>query len=188
MEMQSKTDGTSGQRSANEGGAAVHMLTTKRRGAPRKLVHGPEQTWLAKRRDGRSPCWMVTWYDPGTRQIRYRSTGTTSLKEAKQALEAFRLPEGARTLPMKRKRPTTRIYFIGGDEGAIKIGAALDPERRLASLQCGSPITLRLLAEGPGSERDERVLHQRFAAHRRHGEWFERHPDILAEIERLNQE
>jgi hypothetical protein len=185
-EIQGSSDGTSGQHSVNRRGVAVQKLSTARRGPPRKLVHGPEHTWLSKRRDGRSPCYMVTWYDPGTRQVRYRTTGTTSLQEAKEVLAAFRLPDGARTHPPAPRRKTAWIYFIGGDTGAIKIGAAIDPLRRLAGLQCGSPIELRILAQGPGSPRDERILHERFAPFRLHGEWFERSPEILAEIDRLN--
>lgn len=170
----------------NEAEPAVQMLSIAKRGRPRKLVHGPNNTWLSKRRDGRSSCWMITWYDPGTRNVRYRTTGTESLAEAKEALALFRLPENARTLPQRRKSRCCYVYFIGGDTGLIKIGVAVDPERRLASLQCGSPIPLHVLACGPGSHKDEAILHARFAAHRQHGEWFKRSPEILAEIERLN--
>nr|WP_144036753.1 GIY-YIG nuclease family protein [Sphingopyxis witflariensis] len=47
-------------------------------------------------------------------------------------------------------------------------------------------MKLSVLASGWGTLKDERILHDRFAAHRLHGEWFERHPDILAEVERLS--
>ena len=40
--------------------------------------------WLDKRRDGRAPdIWQIAWYEPGTRQVRYSSTRTKSLEEAK---------------------------------------------------------------------------------------------------------
>lgn len=165
--------------------SAVHPLSTRKVGRPRKAAVGPTNTWLSKRRDGRSDCWMVTWYDPGTRQIRYRTTKTRNITEARQALAIFHLPEGAQSLVPGTRLASTQIYFIGGDMGLIKIGLARDPERRLRTLQCGSPIPLRILASGPGSARDERMYHARFASHRLHGEWFTRHPDILAEIERL---
>jgi hypothetical protein len=172
----------------NEAELAVHPLSRPRRPKARKLMFGPENTWLTKRRDGASSRWMIAWYDPGTRNVRYRSTGTDVLARAKEMLVVFQLPENARTLPARTRRVSDQIYFIGGDTGAIKIGLARSPERRLISLQCGSPIQLRILAQGPGSQRDERALHQRFAAHRLHGEWFEPHPTILAEIARLNSE
>jgi hypothetical protein len=77
------------------------------------------------------------------------------------------------------------VYFVGGDVGGIKIGTAREPSRRLADLQCGSPVRLAILAVVSGTHELELEYHRRFAAHRLHGEWFERHPDILAEIERL---
>ena len=57
------------------------------------------------------------------------------------------------------------LYFIGGAQGPIKIGISVAPAKRLKGLQTGYPYRLRLLAVG---------------------EWFERHPDILAEIDRLD--
>lgn len=78
------------------------------------------------------------------------------------------------------------VYFIGGDVGGIKIGFATSPKQRLRALQCGSPIELRILAVAPGMPADERDYHKRFADRRLSGEWFERCPEIEAEIERLN--
>jgi len=46
--------------------------------------------WLGKRRDGKSPeIWQITSYNPANRQIRYRSTRTASLDEAKAQLHVF---------------------------------------------------------------------------------------------------
>lgn len=79
------------------------------------------------------------------------------------------------------------VYFVGGDEGPIKIGFTQQPiKERLKSIQNGSPIKLRVLATMPGVRKKEAWYHRLYAAHRLHGEWFERHPDILAEIERIN--
>lgn len=105
---------------------------------------------------------MVAWYAPGTRNVRYRSTGTVVLSRAKKALAEFQLPENARTLPRRIKRASNMIYFIGGDTGAIEIRLAREPERKLISLQCGSPIELRVLALGIGTAKDEMRLHKRF--------------------------
>lgn len=79
-----------------------------------------------------------------------------------------------------------KCYFVGSDVGAIKIGYSIDPKTRLISLQSGSPVSLRILALAPGGEARESAYHIQFREHRLHGEWFERHPDILAEIARLN--
>lgn len=79
------------------------------------------------------------------------------------------------------------VYFIGGDVGAIKIGVSIAPLERLATMQMGSPVKLRILALVEGGMDAEKEYHRLFANHRSHGEWFERHPDILCEIERLRR-
>ncbi len=78
------------------------------------------------------------------------------------------------------------VYFIASANGPIKIGIANDIEQRLRGLQTANPVALRLLASRTGGRAQEQEYHKRFAAHRLHGEWFDQHPDILAEIERLN--
>ncbi len=78
-------------------------------------------------------------------------------------------------------------YFLAGTVGPIKIGHSKDLHRRMAeiALIVGYPVTL--LATANGSYFREAHYHKRFAAHRLHGEWFDRHPDILAEIARLSR-
>lgn len=78
------------------------------------------------------------------------------------------------------------LYFIGADDGPIKIGFSANPKVRLRSLQLASPFPLRLLAVVKDESHLEREYHKRFAAHRLHGEWFERCPEIQAEIDRIN--
>lgn len=77
------------------------------------------------------------------------------------------------------------VYFIGAYRGLVKIGVAKDVQARLRALQTGSGVQLTLLATVPGSYALERHYHDRFALCRRHGEWFERHPSLMAEIKRL---
>jgi hypothetical protein len=74
------------------------------------------------------------------------------------------------------------IYFIGGRTGPIKIGFTTQVQKRLQRLSSNSPIALRVLASRPGSKADEGRLHVRFQGSRLHGEWFNRTPEILAEI------
>jgi hypothetical protein len=80
------------------------------------------------------------------------------------------------------------VYFIGGESGLVKIGWSGRPKERLASLKTASPVRLAILAQVRGPYAMETEYHRRFASHRRHGEWFERHPDILTEIERLQEQ
>lgn len=85
-----------------------------------------------------------------------------------------------------RNRPPSSIYFIGAASGPIKIGIAVDPAKRLKSLQTGHHERLGILATCPGGSELEKRYHARFADRRLAGEWFERCPEILAEIESLN--
>ena len=77
------------------------------------------------------------------------------------------------------------VYFIGGEGTPIKIGFSSAPYERLASLQTAHWCKLSILVMAEGSLADERRLHEQFAGHRMHGEWFHPHPEILAEIERV---
>jgi len=77
------------------------------------------------------------------------------------------------------------IYFIGPVDGPIKIGWASRLKYRLRDLELANAFPLHVWATVEAEITLEREYHKRFAEHRLHGEWFERHPDILAEIERL---
>lgn len=70
------------------------------------------------------------------------------------------------------------VYLIQAGD-ALKIGYAADPRRRIHNLRIGSPVPLVLVGTMNGGGETERELHMRFAAHRRHGEWFAAHADIL---------
>lgn len=87
---------------------------------------------------------------------------------------------------VKRRPKKHVVYFIQASCGPIKIGTTGDIEYRLAILRGQSPVQVELLATVPGKRVEEFEYHRRFAAHRLHGEWFEPHPDILAEIARLS--
>lgn len=71
------------------------------------------------------------------------------------------------------------IYFVQGITGGpVKIGYAANVRARLADLQCGSPVRLRLLKVIDGGVPEEQALHRRFAADRLHGEWFRPTPEM----------
>lgn len=91
--------------------------------------------------------------------------------------------------PSKAAAPpviTGTIYFVGPNDGPIKIGFASRLALRLKDLRTMNPYPLIVHATTDGHPKVERQYHKKFAAHRLHGEWFSPHPDILAEIERLN--
>lgn len=82
-------------------------------------------------------------------------------------------------------RPDATVYFIGADDGPVKIGIATCVKKRLYGLQTSNPNKLYVLATCPGGHDRELEYHAQFAAHRLSGEWFERTPELLAEITRL---
>ena len=103
------------------------------------------------------------------------------------AAKALEFDAGAAANARPFKCPENHlVYFVGGVDGPIKIGWTQQPiKARLKCIQNGSPVKLHVLATQRAPRAREGFYHRHFAAHRLHGEWFTRHPDILAEIERL---
>lgn len=89
--------------------------------------------------------------------------------------------------PFKPYTPSEKrgyIYFVQGEDGGpIKIGWAVDPMRRLQSIQTNSPVPLRNVALIKGTTRTrERKIHEQFAECRIRGEWFEPTFELIAFI------
>jgi hypothetical protein len=78
----------------------------------------------------------------------------------------------------------TRVYFIQeGERGPIKIGLAMEPLKRLATLQTGHPRPLRLLRAVAGTARHERDVHMMFFKEHLRGEWFKPSKRLISYIE-----
>lgn len=75
------------------------------------------------------------------------------------------------------------IYLAEAQNGLVKIGVSSWPVSRVAAINLHSPIACRLIAMWPGYTDDERALHRRFAAFRRHNEWFVMHGEMLAFVD-----
>lgn len=75
------------------------------------------------------------------------------------------------------------VYFIGAENGLIKIGVAGNPSDRIQELRTGSPVRLLLLGviRGAGAA-GERTLHEWFDPWRKHGEWFAANPALVGYI------
>lgn len=73
---------------------------------------------------------------------------------------------------MRDTRPVN-VYIIQAGE-MVKIGKAVNVEKRLRSLQTASPVVLHLVRaiESDDGNRLELELHRRFAKYRENGEWF----------------
>lgn len=76
------------------------------------------------------------------------------------------------------------IYYIACTETMrCKIGyTSGNPLKRLRALQTGSPTRLVLMACHPGTMEDEREIHQTFAEHGVHGEWFEASDQLIEHV------
>ncbi|WP_331758636.1 GIY-YIG nuclease family protein [Streptomyces sp. NBC_01547] len=76
------------------------------------------------------------------------------------------------------------VYILGAEGSPlVKIGWTNNPSRRLADLQSGSPLALRLLATCEGDARLESALHGHFADRRVRGEWFDLGDDPVDLVE-----
>jgi hypothetical protein len=93
--------------------------------------------------------------------------------EAEEARQ--RKAAAARRVRAARKsmQPEDSYTYLVGTEGSpiVKIGWALNPNKRLATLQIGSPMRLAILWTQWGAYEDH--LHAEFDAFRVHGEWFD---------------
>lgn len=76
------------------------------------------------------------------------------------------------------------VYFIkSGASGHIKIGHSADPARRCKDLATANPSELWIITTIPGTQADERTLHQQFREDRVKGEWFRASEPLLQFIE-----
>jgi hypothetical protein len=78
------------------------------------------------------------------------------------------------------------VYFLT-DGSAIKVGFAVNVQRRLYNLQSGNPNTLRLLGYFPGTPADEDAIHRRLGAHHILGDWFAIHDDVFDALRKIEQ-
>lgn len=82
------------------------------------------------------------------------------------------------------------VYFIKAHGGAVKVGTALDPDKRLRALQTGSSLPLTLMALLPGDRALERRIHGRLdlLGLRMHGEWYEDGDALRSVLTELKQD
>lgn len=78
------------------------------------------------------------------------------------------------------------VYFIGAENGLIKIGRSKNPKKRLRLIKTMSPISLELLGVIDCGRKEsvslERRLHLKFKDLRVHGEWFKPGTELLCFI------
>ena len=79
------------------------------------------------------------------------------------------------------------IYFIQvrGD-GPVKIGYALNPEKRFQEVQTCNHDKLTLLHVVPGAYSLETKIHNHLKKYNIHGEWFRSDPKVMEYIQNIN--
>ena len=110
-----------------------------------------------------------------------------NLAEMRDAMDALDWGGDPRPLNLPAPPAGHIVYFVGAEDGPVKIGFTQQPiKERLKCIQNGSPTKLRVLAALPAFRQKERLYHKLFAPIRLHGEWFQRHPLLLREIDWIN--
>lgn len=90
---------------------------------------------------------------------------------------------GTRAERLLHRERYSQVYFIeavGLD--LIKIGYAIDLPKRFTGMMTTSPAALTLLGVLDGGPKLECALHDQLAAHRAHGEWFRKTPEVMAVV------
>lgn len=83
-------------------------------------------------------------------------------------------------LPKKKENVQGFVYFIQAQDSlAIKIGYAVDVEKRLAALQTGCPEELVVVGSLEGTVIDEKSLHAKFSLDHIRGEWFRASDELV---------
>lgn len=82
-----------------------------------------------------------------------------------------------------------KVYFLADAQKPkfVKIGVAVDPQRRLFELQTGNPHTLEIKATTNGGYHLESALHRAFKDEWHKGEWYVLTPRLAAVINELQQ-
>lgn len=110
------------------------------------------------------------------------SAGSRLLKEGRVAAEINHILDNKNAHLIRQESAlrittyarSTHVYLIQAENGLVKIGKTTDVQKRLAALDVGSPVDLKLIAQKQdlfASDLETR-LHQEYAHRRVKGEWF----------------
>lgn len=98
-------------------------------------------------------------------------------------------PEDIAELFRKDKKPfgphaiRAGYIYVVGFAGFVKIGWTTNLKGRVSEIENGLPQALTLHHSRPGTIKQERALHRRFAAYRTRGEWFKNKGELASWIE-----
>jgi hypothetical protein len=110
--------------------------------------------------------------------------GQTETRKRRKGGMVVKAREAAQLVPQRFHRGPT-VYFVGGDEGPVKIGFTTEMPLRLRNLANQSAHPIKLLAAIAGGRDLEKRYHAKFADDRLHGEWFKRSEAVEGELAKL---
>lgn len=111
----------------------------------------------------------------------YRAVADHAVAQRTNLVGAHLRPAAQELEMVIAARDGSSVYFADAG-GQIKIGWSKRVSARLAQLQTGSAIPIKLIGTMPGGLTVERRVHERFAHLRLSGEWFTAAPELLAYV------
>lgn len=101
-----------------------------------------------------------------------KSSGVQSAFFVEMLMHGGLMATMRRVMEDQRKEPP-QIYVLSSKKtGLTKIGYSSNIPQRIKSLGNSGPDCLKLECLIPGGRETENMLHRKFAAKRKHGEWF----------------
>lgn len=162
-------------------GTACELGYARARG---KNIRVASPNWQCSCRDcGARECFSCR-ADAAAREMWFPLSCGEHIGKFETPLEALRCFLGIKN---QDPGPASFVYFIEAvGLCRVKIGKAIDPENRIAQLQTGSPVPLRLIGKTAGGHPLERKLHEEFHGARIDGgEWFHLTKELRSYIEGL---
>ena len=145
--------------------------------------------WTLVIRIGKNKCRRSTGYDATPENLHLAERrALTIFRNTMNDAETNEQGEAVDPRRSRRSGKMGWVYFIKQiGYSPIKIGWAVDVERRQAAMQAVNPFPLVLLGKIPGTIADERRWHDEFAEFRLHGEWFEQVDGLSNRIEQATK-
>lgn len=131
-----------------------------------------------------SGVWWVA-YTKDRRTVR-RSTRAVSEDEARRVVESWGDLPASKVFKFEE---VGLVYFLSAEgTGRVKIGwtRSAGLEKRVADLQIGCPVPLRVITTYPGTLFNEHMEHARLRSSWVHGEWFDETEEVLGRIREVS--
>jgi hypothetical protein len=79
----------------------------------------------------------------------------------------------------------SQLYAISDGMGRVKIGSSTSPDKRVRTLQIGSPVVYTLVGHTDCFQGLEYAVHKHLEKHRIRGEWFHEKGEVLSIVKAI---